>query len=126
MQGAIEDVQDIYAQIAAVQFQATVERKRLQLVASEKFAIIHAAKASLVSHGFSGELPEDIQLYCPTTHCHCHCHCTTCTCWYCYCDRPHNCYYLRDTTNVYAGADDAADGADGAANGEATAFAGRR
>ena len=123
MQGAIEDVQDIYAQIAAVQFQATVERKRLQLVASEKFAIIHAAKASLVANGFSGELPEDIQLYCLTTHCHCHCHCTTCTCWYCYCDRPRNCYYLRDTTNVYAGADDAADGADGAANGEATAFA---
>jgi hypothetical protein len=120
VRGAIQELEHIHAEIAAVRSTAATEQKRLQVVVAEKLSLIHAAKASLVAHGFTGELPEDIQLYCPTTHCHCHC--TSCTCWYCYCDRPHNCYYLGDTSNVHAGADDAGHAAVRAASCEETAL----
>ena len=46
---------------------------------------VKAAKNALLEHGFTGQMPTDIQLYCRTTYCHS-------TCRYCYCDRPHNCY----------------------------------
>jgi hypothetical protein len=109
VQVAISDLEIVHTEIADVRKTAASEQKRFQVIVAEELSLIHAAKASLVAHGFKGELPEDIQLYCPTTHCHCHC--TSCTCWYCYCDRPRNCYYLRDTSNVHAGADDASDAA---------------
>ena len=44
-----------------------------------------AAKNTLMEHGFTGQIPTDIQLYCRTTYCH-----STCRC--CHCDRPQNCH----------------------------------
>ena len=93
MKATSTQLEQVHVEIAA----ADEDRKKLHRKAGELRVAVEVAKASMLTHGFVGDMPEDIQLYCRTTYCHSNCR-------YSYCDRPHNCYFAlhADTATATA------------------------
>ena len=62
VQGAIIELELVHAEIAVVRQHAATEHRRLHGRAEELLALVQAAKASLLQHGYADDMPEDIQL----------------------------------------------------------------
>ena len=84
MTAAANELEGVHQEIDFVRDHALKEYHRLHARREELRAQMQAAERSLRAHGFTGDVPADIQLYCHTTHFLLCCHCTY---RYCYGDR---------------------------------------